>query len=153
MIDLHPKLLITICIVLPLILALVVLALRVRESENDVQVNLALLVFGGSLGWLLGIFMSPYGEGEKAAFAGYASAIMTFASGYLVGKIDPFVGKLLHPDFLFRTLVGFRVLSFLSIMLLSMLMTFAVREYLEEPSKDEINTLTGETTWTSKFLG
>ena len=129
----HPKLLITFCIVFPLILTVVILAFRMKEEENDVTINLAILVLGACVGWLMGIFMSPYDSGEKAAFAGYASAVATFVSGYLVAKIDPLVTKLFSPEFLFQKVVAFRAASFLSVLLLAMLMTFAIRVYLPQP--------------------
>lgn len=129
----HIKLLVTAGIVLPLIAVLIGLATRVKQQENDTQINIALLILGGALGWLLGIFMSPYDSGETAAFASYASAVATFASGYLLAKIDPLVSKLFTPDFLFNRVVAFRTISFISMILLAMLMTFAVRVYLPAP--------------------
>jgi len=124
------KLLVTTGIIIPLVLILAFLCLRVKERENDVQINLVILILGGCVGWLLGILLSPYGSCEKEAFAEYAAIFGTFVSGYLIGKIDPFVGKVFSPDFLLQRIVAFRVTSFLSILLLSMLMTFAVRVYL-----------------------
>ena len=80
------KLLVAVAIVVPLYLGLVFLSVRLGKEKDDfgdVALNLALIVLGSSLGWLIGIFLSPYDGGEEERFSGYASAISAFVSGYL----------------------------------------------------------------------
>ena len=73
-------------------LLLVMLAFRItsKENEHDVHLNLSLLIFGATLGWLVGILISPYSEGEEKMFATYAGAISAFISGYFIAKFDGF---------------------------------------------------------------
>jgi hypothetical protein len=73
--------------------------------------NIAVLVFGASTGWLAGILLSPYDPKEERAFPRYAAAASAFASGYLVSKVDRVLEDLLKPEFLFSSVAGFRLLA------------------------------------------
>lgn len=53
---------------------------------------------GASLGWAAGIFISPYGDGEREAFASLGKLVYGFLSGYAFSKIDPLVIALLKPE-------------------------------------------------------
>jgi D-alanyl-lipoteichoic acid acyltransferase DltB (MBOAT superfamily) len=134
----HLKLTITFCIVITLTIVITALAFKMKEEENDIPINVVIIILGASLGWLLGIFMSPYDAGERASFAVYAGAVASFVSGYLVAKVDSSVTKLLSPEFLFQKIVAFRFISFFSVLLLAMLLTFAVRVYLPKPENAAI---------------
>lgn len=93
--------------------------------------NVAVIVLGAALGWLLGLLISPYSKREKDSFAIYTSAFGVFASGYLVGKADKVLGTILDPEFLLDTVHGFRTLAFVTALILGLIVTFVFRHYAE----------------------
>ena len=112
-----------------LILTLVLLAFRIKEKEEDKWINLAVIVLGLCLGWLLGIFIAPY-KGEETHFKELASAVAAFLSGYLVSKVDGLITKLLSPDQVMNPVAGFRVISAISSLVLSLIATYVARAYI-----------------------
>ncbi|UFS63726.1 hypothetical protein LOH54_06220 [Sulfurimonas sp. HSL-3221] len=105
------------------------LSTRVKKEPSDVAINLGLVILGGAIGWVVGIFLTPYSAGQKAEFAEYASVIALFASGYLVGKVDAAISHMLKPENLFTPIVGFRLVITFSSFLLGMLVTVVIRYY------------------------
>jgi len=93
------------------------------------SLNLLIVVLGLALGWLLGILLSPYSETEEKKFTEYAKAFGVFASGYLVGKVDKVIEALFQPDFIIDSVHGFRVMSFLAAVIISLVFTFIFRRY------------------------
>src|ERR1700735_2011160 len=81
--------------------ALVVLCFLVGQSGEVHALNIAVLVFGVSTGWLVGILLHPYGRMEARTFSQFAAAASAFASGYLVSKTDRVLEEVFKPDFLF----------------------------------------------------
>lgn len=45
-------------------------------------------LFGSGLGWLIGIFVSPYTTTERSSFKTYATVAQGFLTGFLVSKVD-----------------------------------------------------------------
>lgn len=105
------------------------LASKVRKDPVDVPINMSLIILGGAIGWVVGIFLTPYGQDQKVEFAEYASVIALFVSGYLVGKVDAAISHLLKPECLFTPIVGFRLIITFSSFLLGMLVTVVLRYY------------------------
>ncbi|WP_345986706.1 hypothetical protein WCX49_06160 [Sulfurimonas sp. HSL-1656] len=105
------------------------LSTRVKKEPSDVPINLGLVILGGAIGWVVGIFLTPYSAGQKAEFAEYASVIALFSSGYLVGKVDAAISHMLRPENLFTPMVGFRLIITFSSFLLGMLVTVVIRYY------------------------
>ena len=123
------KIMISGVVILFLYCVLVWLATKVKKSESDVAINIGLLILGGAIGWVIGIFLTPYGEGQKAEFSEYASVIALFVSGYLVGKVDAAISHLFKPEYLFTQVAGFRLVTTFSSFLLGMLVTVVIRYY------------------------
>src|SRR5438552_672197 len=69
-------------------IVLVILCFRVAPTPDDVSLNLAILVVSILFGWLAGMLMSPSSSREEGKFGVAAKTISTFASGYLLAKID-----------------------------------------------------------------
>ena len=112
-----------------LIATLVLLAFRIKEKEEDKWLNLATIVLGLSVGWLLGIYAKPYGS-EEAKFKEIATAISAFLSGYLLAKIDGVIAKLFSPDQILKPVAGFRVIAGFSSLVLALIMTYVARAYM-----------------------
>src|SRR6267378_4193811 len=55
-------------------------------------------LLGTSLGWLAGLLASPYNDEELKRFAKYAGVVSTFLSGYVAGKLDPVIKRVLEHD-------------------------------------------------------
>jgi hypothetical protein len=108
---------------------LIVLSFYLGNSSKEVAINIAVMVLGISLGWLIGIIISPYSVNEKKMFSEYTKAIGVFASGYLVGKIDRFIEALLRPDFILDSTIGFRFIAFISSLVIAIMITFVYRHY------------------------
>ena len=82
---------------LVLLSTLCTLSFYVGETALSRVINLAVLVFGLSLGWIVGIVASPYSRREQEHFTALSQAVAVFASGYLVGKLDRLVESCLTP--------------------------------------------------------
>lgn len=112
-----------------ILITLAVLSFRIKENEEDKWINLAIVVLGISVGLLLGMYISPYGTGERQNFAEYATAVSAFLSGYLLAKIDGLITKLFSPEQILRPVAGFRLVSGFSSLIVTMLITYVVRAY------------------------
>ena len=80
------------------------------------SLNLLIVVLGLALGWLLGILLSPYSEREEKKFSEYA-------------KVDKVIEALFQPDFILDSVHGFRVMSFIAALIISLVFTFVFRRY------------------------
>jgi hypothetical protein len=113
-------------------LELLVCCFVVGSYRRDYAVNISILVLGTSLGWILGMALSPYNVKEQGDFGAYLKAVSAFFSGYLVAKIDP-LAKYLSPMFQSTPDQGFRIILFFAALIVSMGMTFVNRRYAERP--------------------
>ena len=112
-----------------ILITLVILSFFIKENEEDKWINLAIVVLGVSIGWLFGMYISPYGKGEEQKFTEYATAVSAFVSGYLLAKIDGLITKLLSPEQILRPVAGFRLIAGFSTVIVTMLVTYVVRAY------------------------
>ena len=117
-------------VVLVLYCVLIWLTTKVKKAPEDVPINITLLILGAVLGWVLGIFLTPYDPEQKSDFNQYASYVALVVSGYLVGKFDAAISYIFKPENLFTPMVGFRVIMSISSLLLAMLITVVIRFYL-----------------------
>ena len=120
-----------------LLAALVVLCFYVGDTSIATAVNLAVIIFGVSIGWIIGIVVSPYSVKEQARFTALSKAVAVFASGYLAAKIDKLVEKLLDPSFALESVHGFRLLARLSAFTLATVITFVYRQYAWSDDDEE----------------
>jgi hypothetical protein len=109
---------------------LVALCFFIGQGTDVRALNIAVLILGGSTGWLVGIIVSPYDPKEKKDFPRYAAAATAFASGYLVSKADRVLEVLLRPEFLFSPVTGFRLLAGLSGFAITLIVTYVHRAYV-----------------------
>jgi predicted permease len=109
--------------------ALFLLSFQIGDSKAATAMNIVVIVFGVSGGWLLGIVVSPYSKKEQSRFTALSKAVAVFGSGYAVGKIDKLIEKLLDPTLVLESVHGFRLLSAASALLLALIVTFVYRQY------------------------
>lgn len=106
------------------------LSFMMNREPQDIYLNLALLIASGTVGWLVGILISPDSEKEASKFSAYSKAIATFVSGYLVSKVDKVIEKIFDPSFLFQPIPGYRLVSCIAGFTIALLVTFIVRVYV-----------------------
>jgi hypothetical protein len=119
-------------------LELLVCCFVVASDRRGYAVNISILVLGTSLGWILGMAISPYDVKEKGDFGAYLKAVSAFFSGYLVAKIDP-LARYFEPMFRSTPDAGFRLILFFSALIVAMGMTFVNRRYAERPTTTVTN--------------
>lgn len=110
-------------------LELVVCCFYIGDSAAAYAMNFAILILGTSVGWLIGTVISPYDTKEQGDFSAYAKAVSAFVTGYLVAKVDKIIEHLFSPTFLSAPEAAFRMVLFLSAVLIAMLVTFINRRY------------------------
>jgi D-alanyl-lipoteichoic acid acyltransferase DltB (MBOAT superfamily) len=108
---------------------IVILTFYIGDTTTIKVLSLSIIVLGISIGWVIGIIISPYDTSESKQFSIFAKTLATFISGYLIGKIDKFIEEIFKPSFLFDSVNGFRMIAFVSVLLISMLITFIYRTY------------------------
>lgn len=112
-----------------LLATLVALSFLVGDSHVAISLNLAVLVFGLSAGWVCGIFVSPYSEAEESRFSALSKAVAALGAGYLVGKLDRLIEMLFDPGLVLESVHGFRLLAGLSGFAVAVVITFVYRQY------------------------
>jgi len=110
--------------------ALVFLVSRVTSGALDAYITPVILVIGASVGWLLGVLLSPYDKDEKARFSRYAMLALFFTCGYLVAKIHRVVDRGFVSEFGPQPVAGFRVIAFVGALLMGLLVTLVYRRYV-----------------------
>lgn len=115
-----------------MIVVLFYLSLRITEKDDDKWVNLAVVVFGLTAGWLLGIFISPY-DGEANHFREIGATVTAFFSGYVLSKIDGTITRLLSAEHVLKGLSGFRIMAGLTALMLALILTYVGRTYIAAP--------------------
>ena len=101
------------------------------DNTNDRYLTSVILAVGGSIGWVVGMMLSPDSLTEKRAFSSISKNISLFVSGYMVSKADKLVDAILKPDFLLsgNHLASYRLFGFFCILILSALLTYLLRVY------------------------
>lgn len=105
------------------------LSYYVAADNKAAAFNLLIVALGLSLGWLSGILLSPYSDEEGKKFTQYAKAFGVFVSGYLIGKIDKVIEKMLEPAFILDSVNGFRIMAFVASVIIALVVAFAFRRY------------------------
>jgi hypothetical protein len=90
--------------------------------------TVAIILTGGALGWVIGIFISPLPD-ERDQFQSYAKAIAAGISGYALAKIDPILTTLLQTETALAVEGAFRFLGFVVAFIVAMLAAFGWRRY------------------------
>ena len=130
----NPQLLMSLGIATVLLLTLFALCLQFGSGTDGerhaVPINLVVYIAGWATGWVAGTLVAPYDQNEATLFSRISKGIWAFASGYLLGKIDPLFSSLRPETFLpFSELATFRILLFVSVATIVMLVVFFARKY------------------------
>lgn len=124
------------------LIALVIVCWHQGKNTEERTLNALIAMFGGLIGWILGIFLVPY-PGEEAQFAAIGAAVSAFLSGYLVSKLDRFFEATLYTQQLANPVAWVRVAIFAVATLLALVFVTVNRQYLvvliEKHKKDTAN--------------
>jgi hypothetical protein len=106
-------------------------------AGSDPMLQVLICLFGGILGWVIGIVITPLNKEEKKQFSDYARAVTTLISGYLLGKLESIfrsslVGKALGD----HESLALQILLFLICFLVGVLFTFISRKYVTGPEDE-----------------
>jgi len=100
----------------------------------DFALTLLLGLFGVSLGWLVGLLASPYDDVEMRRFGQYAAVLSTFLTGYVAGKVDPVITRILARDPVAIDLVtSMRLVLFGASIVIGTIASYSYRSYLFGP--------------------
>lgn len=105
-------------------------ALAQARSAEELAINTLLLILGFFLGWLIGIYATPYDDKEASRFVTLGQAVSAFLSGYAFSKLDRYLEQTLfqdasHPVFDHWIKLGY----FAAALLIGFLVVFTSRAY------------------------
>lgn len=101
----------------------------ISPTEKDYILNISIIIVGTTIGWIVGILSSPYGEKEKEQFSTFVKGVTVFFSGYSLAKLDPIITTILKPELFMEPVVAFRGIAFCTSLLLALVITFIYRKY------------------------
>lgn len=112
-------------------------------SNPKLQVLICLL--NGTLGWCVGLYLTPTSEGEKQQLSEFSKALLTLASGFGLGKLDVIAGKIAEWVPANEGESAIRILLFLCMLLIGALFTYISRLFVtgteEELKKKRAKTI------------
>ncbi len=72
---------------------LLYLCIALGTNRTSVGLNLLVALLGALSGWAVGMFFSPIDEKDARRLQFVGKTVGAFISGYLIGKIDPFLAE------------------------------------------------------------
>lgn len=109
------------------VFAMVVDTLIAWQLEPPRAFNFGLCILGGSLGWMVGILLSPY-PGETPRFNDYMKGISTLFSGYILAKLDCWFGD--KSSVVIPMIVAGRMMVFAIAFIIFVILVFVTRTYV-----------------------
>jgi hypothetical protein len=105
------------------------LAITLIPDIDEMRLALMLAIFGSSLGWIIGTYVSPQDVPEQQAFAGFKTAVVGVLSGWLLSKLQVAFSKLLDNGQLLTRQFAQRSMFLMIPMLVTISAVYNVREY------------------------
>jgi len=115
------------------IILLLFFSYLVGTTPQEYALNWTVIIVGAAIGWMVAVMLSPDTSSQGKRLKRGAAALSALASGYIIGKGEDSIKKLLSPEFLFIPIVGFRVLAFVASFSVSLILVFVRREYGKPP--------------------
>jgi hypothetical protein len=120
------------------------------------QLNILFLLSGGSIGWILGIFITPTSADEKSNFSQYGKTITSFITGFLLAKIEKIFDLIIKERGDLSDVFVLRSLLLIVSFALGILCTFIWRSYVATDGNNKVlladTTEPDQTTPTPKSL-
>jgi hypothetical protein len=102
------------------------------------QLNILFLLSGGSIGWILGIFITPTSADEKSNFSQYGKTITSFITGFLLAKIEKIFDLIVKERGDLSDVFVLRSLLFIVSFALGILCTFIWRSYVATDGNNKV---------------
>jgi len=128
----HWSWIITVIVALALLGALFLMGWRLSDIPQERYLTLAILIAACTLGWVLGMVLSPDSKTETKNFFTIGKGVSLFVSGYLVSKIDGLVTAVFEPQLLLHAtehLAAYRLIGAIASLTLAAILTYIVRIY------------------------
>jgi hypothetical protein len=109
---------------------------HINSDGQGRYITLLIQLAGMSSGAFLGFLASPKAPGEQVAFLTFAKAISAFLSGYALSKINSLIDTLINGE-IYKDkdqLVGPRLLIFFVAMIISFMVAYSYRVYVQKGS-------------------
>jgi hypothetical protein len=99
------------------------------KMNSDWWLNLLPCLFGGVVGWCMGMLLSPLTHYESIQFSAYGKAVSAFVTGFVIAKLETlFPGALTAQVVTTPAFVG-RLLLFAITFCIGLQFTFVARRY------------------------
>lgn len=101
------------------------------KDQKEMLFSLLVSVFGSALGWIIGIYLSPYNAHEDRKFNEFARAITLFFVGFLFAKLDADIISAIRAVLLgsFAKDLYFDLFGFSIMFIVSVGVTYVTRQY------------------------
>jgi hypothetical protein len=111
-------------------------AAATEGSAHHLQVLIC--IFGGTIGWMLGLYLTPDSETEKKRFGDAVKLVAALATGFGLGKADELL-QWLKPYFTNgpQDLVSLRTLLFFCCLLIGGLFTYISRLHIRDEAEKQ----------------
>jgi MFS family permease len=127
--DVNWKLISSYIIGATILIAMIIAAFVFPPQKQDSWMSLMLLIAGISVGWIIGIVISPYTTGEKTKFESYMKAVASFLSGYVVAHLNDLIKHIMKPEFLDNPLHLFQLILLFAGFCVSLVVVYYTRQY------------------------
>jgi hypothetical protein len=94
------------------------------------ELQLLLCIFGGTMGWCVGLYLTPTSHGEKEQLSEFSKVLLTLASGFGLGKSEQIAAKVSEWFPPSESESATRVLLFLCMLMLGALFTYISRLFV-----------------------
>jgi hypothetical protein len=108
----------------------------VRVIPSALQILIC--IFGGTVGWILGLYLTPDSESEKNRFRDAVKLLAALSTGFGLGKADELL-KWLKPYFIEgpQDLTSLRALLFFCCLLIGGLFTYISRLHIRDEAEKQ----------------
>lgn len=109
--------------------ALIPINIVATQDKQEFVLNMLVLLLGCALGWVVGMFASPYTGRESTRFGAFIRAFGAFVSGYILGKLDFISEYFVNPQVVFSYGNEIRFLTFTIALISSFFLAYVYRSY------------------------
>lgn len=95
-------------------------------QDSDADILIAVVLLGGTFGWIVGILLTPTDQVQVVRFNEYLKGVSVFFTGFLAAKLDPIWPYVTNPS-KWTFSAGLGVALFLAMLGLGWLFTFIGR--------------------------
>ncbi len=106
---------------------------------NDFAVTLIIFLFGCTIGLLMAMLVTPYGQTDAANLKSFSKIVGSFLTGYVLSKLDKIFETFISEKQYSDELTAVRIILFLCFFLLFWILVFNYRTYVIIDPKDSVS--------------